>query len=101
MPQHNLSFTPNSLGKKTLSKHAQKRSAQRGISKQCLPLLLGFGEPEYDGRGGIRYLMTADSIKRLRGAVGTTQQVENLAGAYAVLSVEDQTVITLGHRYSH
>ena len=101
MTQSNLAFEPTSLAKKTLSKHAQKRSAQRGISTQCLPLLLGFGEREYDGRGGIRYLMTADSINRLRGAVGTTQKVENLAGVYAVLSVEDQTVITLGHRYSH
>lgn len=101
MSHQNLSFVSNSLAKKTLSKHAQKRSAQRGISTQCLPLLIGFGEQEYDGRGGIRYLMTADSISRLRGAVGTTQQVENLAGVYAVLSVEDKTVITLGHRYSH
>lgn len=101
MPQHNLSFTPNSLVKKTLSKHAQKRSRQRGISNLCIPLVLTFGEKEFDGRGGIRYLMTADSINRLRGAVGTTQQVESLAGVYAVLSVEDHRVITVGHRYSH
>jgi hypothetical protein len=101
MSHQNLSFISNALAKKKLSKHAEKRSGQRGISTQCLPLVLGFGEREYDGRGGIRYLMTADSISRLRGAVGTTQQVENLAGVYAVLSVEDQTVITLGHRYAH
>lgn len=101
MSQHNLSFEPNSLVKKTFSKHAQKRSCQRGISNLCIPLVLTFGEREFDGRGGIRYLMTTNSINRLRCVVGTTQQVENLAGVYAVLSTEDQTIITVGHRYSH
>ncbi len=101
MTNINIAFLSNSLNKRTMSKHAHKRGCQRGISELSLPLVLAFGEREFDGQGGIRYLMTANSVNSLRRVVGTTQQVEALAGVYAVLSTEDQTVITVGHRYSH
>lgn len=83
-----------------LSLHADKRAKQRGIDKVSVPLVLAYGKREYDGRGGLRYLMTADSMALLRRAVGRTQQVEALAGVYAVVSTEDPTVITLGHRFN-
>ncbi|MEX3944354.1 hypothetical protein AB4Y44_33390 [Paraburkholderia sp. BR10937] len=90
----------SSVRKKEMSRHAAKRASQRGISAVCLPLVVAFGEKEFDGRGGVRYLMTAESIASLRRAVGSTQQVDALVGVYAVLSAEDQTVITIGHRHS-
>jgi hypothetical protein len=90
----------SSVRKKELSRHAQKRGNQRGIPAVCLPIVVAFGEKEFDGRGGVRYLMTADAIASLRRAVGATQQVDALAGVYAVLSAEDQTVITIGHRHT-
>lgn len=83
-----------------LSRHADKRAQQRGIEIMSVPLVLAYGKREFDGKGGVRYLMTAESIASLRRAVGRTQQVEALAGVYAVVSAEDQTVITLGHRHA-
>ena len=80
------------------SQHADKRAQQRGIDKVALPLLFAYGKREFDGKGGIRYLMTATSLATLRRAVGHTKQVEALAGVYAVVSAENQTVITVGHR---
>lgn len=80
------------------SRHAEKRAQQRGIDKVALPLLLAYGKREFDGKGGIRYLMTATSLATLRRAVGYTKQVEALAGVYAVVSADNQTVITMGHR---
>lgn len=97
----NYYFEPSSRSKQVLSKHAQKRGCQRGIPQLSIPLVLAYGEREFDGRGGIRYLMTSDSIASLRRVVGSTQQVDALAGVYAVVSAEDQTVITVGHRYAN
>lgn len=84
----------------TLSRHALKRAQQRGLEQSALPLLLAYGHKEYDGKGGVRYLMTDAAIQNLSRVVGWTKQVEALAGVYAVLSVDDQTVITMGHRYN-
>lgn len=82
-----------------VSQHAEKRAQQRCIDKTSLPPVLAYGQREFDGQGGIRYLMTADSIASLRRAVGHTQRVEALAGVYAVVSAEDSTLITVGHRF--
>lgn len=83
----------------SMSNHADKRAQLRGIDKAALPLLLAYGHREFGGRGGIRYLMTAESLEALSRAVGSTK-VEALAGVYAVVSAVDQTVITMGHRHN-
>ena len=82
-----------------VSRHAEKRGQQRCIDNATLPLVLAYGQREFDGQGGIRYLMTADSIASLRRAVGHTQRIDALTGVYAVVSTEDSTVITVGHRF--
>lgn len=82
------------------SRHAGKRAQQRGIDQGAVPLLLAYGHKEHDGIGGIRYLMTDDALASLRRAVGHTKQVEALAGVYVVVSSEDDTVITIGHRHN-
>ncbi len=71
------------------------------VTQECAraALVLAYGQREFDGQGGIRYLMTADSIASLRRAVGHTQRVDALAGVYAVVSAEDSTLITVGHRF--
>lgn len=99
MSYANLGFEPNRYRNTSTSRHAEKRAQQRGIHKSVLPLLFAYGQREYDGQGGVRYLMTAASLDNLRRAVGRTQQVEALAGVYAVVSTDDQTVITMGHRH--
>lgn len=83
-----------------LSRHADKRAQQRGIDQNSVRLVLAYGEREFDGRGGQRYLMTEKAMALLRRAVGKTPQVEALAGVYAVVGTEDPTVITLGHRFA-
>ncbi len=94
----NEGYQASSRRESRLSRHAEKRAQQRCISKASLPLVLAYGQREFDGKGGIRYLMTSDSIASLRQAVGHTQRVDALAGVYAVVSAEDSTVITVGHR---
>lgn len=100
MTHSNLNYQPTARRRADLSRHACKRAQQRGIREGAVPLVLAYGQPEFDGRGAVRYLMTARSIESLRRAVGSTQQVEALAGVYAIVSVSDSTVITIGHRHS-
>lgn len=94
----NANYEATSRRLAQLSRHADKRAQQRCIDKASLPLVLAYGQRDFDGQGGVRYLMTADSIASLRRAVGHTQHVDALAGVYAVVSAEDSTVITVGHR---
>lgn len=100
MSYSNQGFESTRCRRASMSHHADKRAQQRGIDKFALPLLLAYGQREFDGNGGIRYLMTSDSLDTLSRAVGRTKQVEALAGVYAVVSAADQTVITMGHRHN-
>jgi hypothetical protein len=81
------------------SGHASKRLQQRGITSGCLSMILAFGTPQHDGMGGIRYLMTPSAIDKLSSTLGRTKQITDMAGMYAVVSVTDGTVVTVGHRY--
>lgn len=77
------------------------RSQQRAIAVEALPLMLAYGERSHDGRGGVRYMMTHTSLAAVARAVGHSQWLDSLAGAYAVVSADDErAVITVGHRYS-
>lgn len=95
----NAHFEPKSRTKREMSLHAQKRGCQRGIPPGSVNLVVAFGEPEHDNRGGIRYLMTNKALDNLRRVVGNSQKVEALAGVYAVVSATDSTIITVAHRY--
>jgi hypothetical protein len=96
----NQAFESTRYRRASISHHADKRAQQRGIDKAVLPLLLAYGQREFDGKGCIRYMMTSDALDTLCRAVSRTKQVQALAGVYAVVSVEDQTVVTMGHRYN-
>lgn len=100
MTVENWYFESKATARRQLSKHAQKRGCQRGISELSIPLITAYGEKEHDGKGGIRYLMTSAAIANLRRVVGFTQQVEALQNMYAVVSTDGSTVITVGHRYN-
>ena len=63
----------------------------------CIPLLVAYGVPEHDGRGGIRYLMTVHAIESIERVVGHTAKLERLRGMYVVVSTDDKAVITVGH----
>jgi hypothetical protein len=98
--QTNAHQVRSSIARRELSRHAARRVRQRGFTDASVNLILAFGEKEYDGHGALRYLMTTRAMAALASAVGRTAQVDALQGAYAVLSIDGSTVITVGHRYS-
>ena len=96
----NATYESTRLKRAHLSRHAQKRTQQRGISATSVKLICAFGERSHDGQGGVRCVMTREAVKQLASAIGRNQQVDALAGTYVVLSAEDNSVvITAGHRY--
>ncbi len=98
--QTNLAFQSNKFKRAIMTRHAQKRSSQRGFTRDSVALIRAFGERSYDGQGGIRCLMTRAAVERLGYVLGRSQQLEALAGAYVVLSADDEAVvITASHRY--
>lgn len=100
MGNGNAHYLPTSRTKRELSRHANKRGCQRGISAGSAALVVAFGEIEHDNRGGVRYLMTEKALENLRRVVGNSQKVDALAGVYAVASATDPTIITLAHRHN-
>jgi hypothetical protein len=98
--QSNSTYQPTARRKAELSLHAKKRSQQRGLGDDQIPVITAFGEVSHDGQGGMRYLMTAKAMTRLIRALGRTQAIDGLAGAYVVVSADGSTVITVGHRFS-
>ena len=83
-----------------VTRHANRRAQQRAISKACIPLIRAYGKRQYDGRGGVTYLMTYGAIDTLLRAVGRTAAIERLEGVYIVVdAVDEKTVITVGHRW--
>lgn len=100
MHQSNDSYEPSARRKAEMSRHAQKRAQQRGLGQDQAPIITAYGEPDHDGRGGIRYLMTDKAMTRLVRALGRNQCIDGLAGAYVVVSADDSKIITIGHRYS-
>jgi hypothetical protein len=100
MPTSNVHFQPMSRVKREMSRHAQKRSQQRGLAAETVDLLLAFGEREHDNHGGVLYRMTERALNKLQRVVGRSQRVDALAGVYVVMSADEQTVITLAHQYN-
>lgn len=98
--QTNTAFESNKFKRAIMTRHAKQRSAQRGFTRDSLELIRVFGERSYDGQGGIRCLMTRASVERLGCVFGRSQKLEALAGAYVVISADDDAVvITASHRY--
>ena len=100
MMQTNLAYQSNKLKRAIMTRHAEKRSAQRGFTRDSVELIRAFGERSHDGHGGIRCLMTRAAVERLANVLGRSQRLDALAGAYVVLSADDEAVvITASHRY--
>ena len=84
-----------------ITKHALRRSQQRGVPKLVMNWLLDYGEECYDGRGGVLRFFTKTSIHKIR----RDQGAESLARfseyfrCYLVQSSSDGCVITVGKRY--
>ena len=96
----NIGYEPNGFRRAVLTHHAQKRSGQRGFTSDSVEVIRTFGERSFDGHGGVRCLMTRNAVDRLARVLGRSQKLDALAGAYVVLSAEDDSVvITASHSY--
>jgi len=89
----NSALMPTKISRATITRHAQKRRAQRGIPEVAIDVIRYFGERSYDGKGGIRCLMTRDVVERLSGAFGRSQKLDALENKYVVLSADDEEVV--------
>ena len=82
-----------------LTHHATKRMQQRGIPERVLPLLLEYGEEEYDHHGAILLYFNKRARRRISRAVPgyELKRLQRALDAYAVLD-KDGAVVTVGYR---
>lgn len=85
---------------RNMTRHAQVRMQQRGISPLILEWLVTYGARTHDQHGGMVCYFDRNARRRLGRAVGA--RVVDLLGelltSYAVLD-GDGAVITAGHRF--
>ena len=87
------------FGREFLTRHAQSRMQQRGISAASLDALLEFGRVQYAGGG--RDIVFFDKKARaqlVRAGVLPGSEADRACKSYAILE-SDGAVITVGHRY--
>jgi hypothetical protein len=82
-----------------LTTHASKRMQQRGVPGKVLPLLLAYGEEEYDHRGARIVYLSRKGRERIAQTAGKVEfkLLQRVMNVYAVLDAND-FVITIGHR---
>lgn len=86
--------------KATRTRHANQRAQGRAITESEASLIVLFGDRSFDSQGAERYFMSEQAMGRIIRVTGYTQRIGRLAGKYVVITVDGQTVITVGHRYS-
>ncbi len=83
-----------------LTRHAESRMQQRGISRQAVDYLLAYGRESYDHRGC--QVIWFDKVTRQQVCDEEGGEVMSKLGkclnTYAVIDLEG-TVITVGHRH--
>ncbi len=98
----NSHFEPRRFLKITLSKHAQKRGQQRGLTTFDIQVIREFATRTHDGRGGVRYLFDSKAQKRCLRQTRGMFKSDYLRGAYVVDAANDlgasQITVTVGHR---
>ncbi|MEZ5646023.1 MAG: hypothetical protein R3E94_03265 [Burkholderiaceae bacterium] len=81
-----------------LTKHAAKRSQQRGIPELVIDLLLRFGRRDHDHRGAEIVYFDKASRKHVERYCGSLiGKVNEHLDCYAV--VADEVIVTVGVRY--
>jgi Domain of unknown function (DUF4258) len=82
-----------------MTRHAEVRMQQRGITRQTLESLLTYGAQSHDHSGAtVVYFDKRARFRLLReGGRHAYQQVEKQLNAYAVVA-DDGRVVTVGHR---
>jgi hypothetical protein len=89
--------------KRNMTPHAQVRAQQRGIPPLISDWLLGYGEEQFDGHGGVVRFFTKTGIRRLERDVGRgpVKRMSEYLKCYLVESSRDGGVITLGVRHAN
>lgn len=84
-----------------MTKHAEIRSKQRGISPLMIDLLLKFGEEEPAGGGARKVYLNKPARRKLHAYAGALAPlIDQHLDIYAVVS-HDYQIVTVGHRYEH
>jgi hypothetical protein len=84
-----------------MTKHAQTRSQQRGISPMMVDLLMQFGVKEPAGSGATKVFLNKEGKRKLTAYAGRlASHLQQHLDIYAVLSADDE-VITVAHRIEH
>lgn len=84
-----------------LSKHAHDRLQQRGIPPIVVNWLQQYGSRRYDHRGAVIHYFDKKSRKRLSRELGRNivGRLSDLLDVSMVVSVGDERVVTVAHRY--
>ena len=82
-----------------ITHHAARRLQQRGIPESVLPILIEYGEHEYDKRGAKLIYLSQRSRQRLRHSMEASdyRRLERALDIYAVVS-DGGAIVTVGHR---
>ena len=81
----------------TVSKHAEKRLQQRGVSKKCVELVLAYGKRSYS-KGALVYSMTKSGHEKAGQMQGDAYwQLSDKLDIYVVVS-QDGDLITVARR---
>ena len=82
----------------SLTKHAQTRSQQRGISNKTIDLVLQYGKEFNAGGGSYKYVICKKLLKASWIDPSTKKHLVDICGCYVVLS-NDGSIVTVGHHY--
>jgi len=80
------------------TKHAEIRQQQRGIKNETVDLLLQYGKRKYKSNG------TAVLCFPRKVQIQLEQEhkdIKNLKNAYALITTNENRIITVGHRYKN
>ena len=85
------------------TRHAAKRSQQRGIPALVTGWLLDYGNQTFDGNGGVIRYFTRQSIRQMEGEIGLTplRRMSEYLRCYLVQGSRDGAVITVGKRHAN
>ena len=83
-----------------LTRHAESRMQQRGISRQALDYLLAYGRESYDHRGCQIFWFDKRARQRVCDEQGceVMSRLEKSLNTFAVITLGG-TIITVGHRH--
>lgn len=86
---------------RNFTEHAEIRQQQRGIPPIVSDWLMGYGEEQFDGHGGIVRFFSKQCIRRLEREFGREPiaRMSEFLRCYLVQSSKNGAIITVGKRY--